>query len=80
MRALIEALETNGKMAAQALNAEDFEAAMRALAALREPVDAFFDTVTVNADDPMLRRNRLALLARVRRAVQAVADFDRLEG
>jgi len=79
-RALIEALETNGKMAAQALNAEDFEAAMRALAALREPVDAFFDTVTVNADDPMLRRNRLALLARVRRAVQAVADFDRLEG
>ncbi len=79
-RALIAALETGGTTARVALAAEDYEAAMRALAALRVPVDAFFDDVTVNADDPMLRRNRLALLARIRTAVNAVADFDRLEG
>jgi len=79
-RALIEALVVNGAKADAALKDEDFEAAMRALAALREPVDAFFESVTVNHENPILRRNRLALLARIRRAVQAVADFDRLEG
>lgn len=79
-KALISALETASADAAKALEAENFEGAMRALASLRAPVDAFFEAVTVNADDPMLRRNRLVLLSRVRAAVQAVADFDRLEG
>lgn len=79
-KALISALETASTDAAKALKAENFEGAMRALASLRAPVDAFFEAVTVNADDPMLRRNRLVLLSRIRAAVQAVADFDRLEG
>ncbi|MGY6662275.1 MAG: glycine--tRNA ligase subunit beta [Glycocaulis sp.] len=79
-KALISALETASADAAKALEAENFEGAMRALASLRAPVDAFFEAVTVNADDPMLRRNRLVLLSRIRAAVKAVADFDRLEG
>jgi len=78
--ALADALMTAEPAARAALEAEKFESAMRALASLRAPVDAFFEAVTVNADDPMLRRNRLVLLSRIRAAVQAVADFDRLEG
>jgi glycyl-tRNA synthetase beta chain len=78
--ALADALMTAEPAARAALEAENFEGAMRALASLRAPVDAFFEAVTVNADDPMLRRNRLVLLSRIRAAVQAVADFDRLEG
>ncbi len=64
----------------KAVGSEDFEAAMTALAALRAPVDHFFDKVTVNADDAALRANRLALLARLRAATAQVADFSRLEG
>ncbi|MGY6533611.1 glycine--tRNA ligase subunit beta [Glycocaulis sp.] len=79
-KALADALMTAEPAARAALEAENFEDAMRALATLRAPVDAFFEAVTVNADDPMLRRNRLVLLSRIRAAVQAVADFDRLEG
>ena len=78
--ALVSALKNASRDAAGALETENFESAMRALASLRGPVDAFFERVTVNADDPMLRRNRLVLLSRIREAVQAVADFDRLEG
>jgi glycyl-tRNA synthetase beta chain len=59
---------------------EDFADAMRALAALRGPVDRFFDEVTVNADDAELRANRLKLLGRIRRATLAIADFSRIEG
>ena len=59
---------------------EDFEGAMRALAELRPAVDAFFDKVTVNADDPALRANRLKLLNMLRRATLAVADFSKIEG
>ena len=51
---------------------------MRALSALRAPVDAFFVAVTVNADDPALRLNRLRLLAALRDAVHTVADFSRI--
>lgn len=79
-KALADALMTAEPAARAALEAENFEGAMRALASLRAPVDAFFEAVTVNADDPMLRRNRLVLLSRIRAAVRAVADFDRLEG
>ena len=66
--------------AAEALRQEDFAFATGALATLRPKVDAFFDDVTVNAPDPALRANRLRLLARLRRATRAVADFDRIAG
>ncbi len=63
-----------------ALVNEDFTAAVAALATLRPPLDAFFDKVTVNDANPALRRNRLALLARVRSAMNRVADFSKIEG
>ena len=59
---------------------EDFEGAMRALSQLRAPVDAFFEAVTVNADDPALRANRLKLLNALRAATREVADFSKIEG
>ena len=58
----------------------DYAGSLRSLAALREPVDAFFDAVMVNADDPALRANRLALLARLHAAMNRVADLSRLAG
>ena len=64
----------------KAIDVERFDGAMRALAELRAPVDAFFDKVTVNTDDPALRRNRLALLSQIRSATRAVADFSRISG
>jgi glycyl-tRNA synthetase beta chain len=73
----IASAEAQGK---RAVEAEDFEAAMRALAKLRLPVDSFFDKVTVNADDPSFRENRLKLLGRIREATLAVADFSKIEG
>ena len=62
------------------LAAEDYEAAMSRLAMLRPVIDAFFENVTVNAESPDLRRNRLRLLARFTGAVNQVADFSRIEG
>jgi glycyl-tRNA synthetase beta chain len=53
---------------------------MRALSAMRGSVDAFFDKVTVNADDVQLRLNRLRLLNELRRAVHTVADFSKIAG
>ncbi|RMF72718.1 MAG: glycine--tRNA ligase subunit beta, partial [Alphaproteobacteria bacterium] len=79
-RALFAALSHARDEAARALACEDFVAAMRTLAALRPTVDAFFDRVTVNVDDPALRENRLRLLNAVREAVDAVADFSKIEG
>ncbi|MBC8050479.1 MAG: glycine--tRNA ligase subunit beta, partial [Chitinophagales bacterium] len=58
----------------------DFESAMAALAKLRAPVDAFFERVTVNAPEAPLRENRLKLLAQIRAATLAVADFAKIEG
>jgi glycyl-tRNA synthetase beta chain len=63
-----------------AIDVENFEGAMRALAELRTPVDAFFETVTVNADDPRLRENRLKLLSEIRAATLTVADFSKVAG
>jgi glycyl-tRNA synthetase beta chain len=63
-----------------AVERADFAAAMKALSALRAPVDQFFEKVLVNADDPLLRRNRLLLLTRLREALFAVADFSKIEG
>jgi glycyl-tRNA synthetase beta chain len=65
---------------AAAVADERFESAMTALARLRPAVDAFFTHVTVNAADAAVRRNRLALLARLRTAVHSVADFSKLDG
>jgi glycyl-tRNA synthetase beta chain len=78
--ALIAALESAEPRASAAVEAEDFEGAMAALASLRGPVDAFFDKVTVNDSDPARREARLNLLARMRDAVHQVADFSRIEG
>jgi glycyl-tRNA synthetase beta chain len=64
----------------RSLGREDFSGAMAALAGLREPLDAFFERVTVNDPDPTLRRNRLNLLNRVRATMDRVADFSRIEG
>jgi glycyl-tRNA synthetase beta chain len=77
---LAAALDRAEREAGEALKAEDFEGAMRALAKLRAPVDAFFDKVTVNSDNADLRRNRLQLLAQLRRAIHVVADFSRIGG
>jgi glycyl-tRNA synthetase beta chain len=63
-----------------AINVENFAGAMRALAELRAPVDAFFDRVTVNTPDPVLRANRLALLSEIRAATLNVADFSKIAG
>jgi glycyl-tRNA synthetase beta chain len=79
-KALAMALMLASKAASEAVLAEDFEGAMRALAELRPAVDAFFDKVTVNAEDPALRENRLRLLNMLRRATREVADFSRIEG
>ena len=79
-RTLAAAISAAEGEAGRALVSDDFEAAMAAVAGLRLPVDAFFDKVTVNADDPELRENRLKLLGRIRVAVLAVADFSRIEG
>lgn len=63
-----------------ALETEDFAAAMTALAALRAPVDAFFETVMVNSDVPAERDNRLKLLGQVRDVMGQVADFGQIAG
>ena len=78
--ALIAALDSAEPEAGAAVEREDFEGAMRALATLRAPVDAFFNEVTVNDPDPAKRAARLDLLARMRDAVHCVADFSRIEG
>ena len=78
--ALVAALDAAEPAAAQAVAREAFGEAMAALATLRAPIDAFFDTVTVNDADFAKRAARLALLARVRDAVHTVADFSRIEG
>ncbi|GJE15923.1 Glycine--tRNA ligase beta subunit [Methylobacterium marchantiae] len=79
-QALSEALVAARASASAAVAAEDFSGAMRALSTLRAPVDAFFDKVIVNADDPALRENRLALLNALRAATREVADFSKIEG
>ena len=60
------------------LQQQDFTAALQALAALQAPVDAFFEQVMVNAEDPALRRNRLALLGGLHALMNQVADLSQL--
>ena len=63
-----------------ALRKEDFAAAMQQMAALRAPVDAFFEQVKVNDDDASVRASRLSLLAGLRTTLHGIADFSRIEG
>ena len=79
-RALAEAMVAIAPEAGAAYANEDFAGAMAAMAKLRPAVDAFFDKVTVNADDKALRENRLILLNRIREATRTVADFSKIEG
>ncbi|MDP3492425.1 MAG: glycine--tRNA ligase subunit beta [Hyphomonadaceae bacterium] len=78
--ALVSALTKAAPEADAALGTEDFAGAMRALSKLRGPVDAFFDKVTVNADDAAARANRLTILSQIRDALGRVADFSKIEG
>jgi glycyl-tRNA synthetase beta chain len=79
-KALADVLAAAGAATRERAGREDFEGAMRALSPLRAPVDAFFLDVTVNADDPDLRRNRLRLLGELREAMRAIADFSKVAG
>jgi len=79
-KALVSALDEAEPKASAAVEAEDFTGAMAALAMLREPIDNFFDHVTVNDADDAKRERRLNLLLRFRDAVNQVADFSKIEG
>ncbi|MEM1074561.1 MAG: glycine--tRNA ligase subunit beta [Pseudomonadota bacterium] len=79
-RALFAALDQAEAAIAPAMEAQDFSAAMQALSALRAPVDEFFESVQVNADNGTVRRNRLNLLHRVTSICQNVADLTKIEG
>ena len=79
-RTLFEAVSEAEDAAEAAIRQEDFAAAMRALGRLRAPIDTFFDKVLVNDEDETIRANRLALLARIRTATGAVADFSKIAG
>ncbi|WP_431201808.1 glycine--tRNA ligase subunit beta [Bradyrhizobium betae] len=78
-KALAKAIGEVTAEASAAVAKEDFAAAMTAMAKLRPPVDAFFDKVRVNDDDPKVRENRLKLLNEIRSATRAVADFSKIE-
>ncbi len=77
---LVEAMKDARERAELAAGREAFGAAMVALARLRNPVDDFFERVTVNSDDPTQRANRLRLLSRIRGTLSTAADFSKIEG
>ncbi|NOD93458.1 glycine--tRNA ligase subunit beta [Ruegeria sp. HKCCD4884] len=79
-KALFAALDQAQAQIDPALKAEDFPTAMTAMAALRGPVDAFFEDVQVNTDNDILRRNRLNLLSQIRTVCSSVADLTKIEG
>ncbi len=79
-RALFAALDEAGGAISPAIEAEDFAAAMAAMARLRGPIDAFFEAVQVNSDNDIIRRNRLCLLHKIRTICGGVADLTKLEG
>ena len=79
-RALFAALDAAEPKIAAAMKAEDFPAAMTAIAALRGPIDAFFEAVQVNTDNQIVRRNRLNLLSRIRETGRLIADLTKVEG
>ena len=79
-RALFVALDEADTVIAPALAAQEFGTAMAAMAELRGPIDAFFENVQVNADQQVVRRNRLNLLSRIRKTCLGVADLTRIDG
>ena len=79
-RALFAALDLAQTTITPALQTEDFAAAMSAMATLRTPIDAFLDATQINSDNPILRRNRLNLLHRIRAICSGVADLTKVEG
>jgi glycyl-tRNA synthetase beta chain len=79
-KALADAIDLAKVEASVAVMNEDFASAMSFMATLRPAVDAFFDKVKVNDDDPKVRENRLKLLNEIRSATRAVADFSKIEG
>ena len=79
-RALFTAINHAEAEAAKAVALQDFAGAMQALSVLRAPVDTFFEAVLVNDENPVVRANRLALLARIRNATGQVADFSKIAG
>lgn len=79
-KSLFAAVNQAEREAGEAIQNQDFSAAMLALSALREPVDSFFEHVLVNDEDVSVRANRLALLARIREATGQVADFSKIAG
>ncbi|MER8835746.1 glycine--tRNA ligase subunit beta [Mesorhizobium sp. M0909] len=79
-KTLFAAVNQAERQAGEAIENEDFSAAMLALSVLREPVDSFFEKVLVNDEDQAVRANRLALLARIRAATDRVADFSKIAG
>jgi glycyl-tRNA synthetase beta chain len=78
-KVLAKAIDQARSEAGAAIAKEDFAAAMSAMAKLRPAVDAFFDKVKVNDDDPKVRENRLKLLNEIRAATRAVADFSKIQ-
>lgn len=79
-KTLFAALDAAEAALAPALASEDFAAAMAEMAKLRAPIDAFFTAVQINAENPIVRRNRLNLLSRIRQICQSVADLTKLDG
>lgn len=79
-KSLFEALDKFEEPINEAIRGEDFAAAMAGLAGLRAPIDAFFEAVQVNADNEIVRRNRLNLLSRIRKLCASVADLTKVEG
>ncbi|ASP22609.1 glycine--tRNA ligase beta subunit [Antarctobacter heliothermus] len=79
-RALFTALQAAETRIAPAMAAEEFETAMAAMADLRAPIDAFFEAVQVNADNQIVRRNRLNMLGSIRKTCLQVADLTKIEG
>ena len=75
---LFEALGKASLVATPLFASGDYTGYLKAFAVLKAPVDAFFDSVMVNAEDPAVRRNRLALLADLRREMNRVADLSKL--
>ena len=79
-RSLFGALDTSEVKIKPAMRAQDFATAMSAMATLRTPIDAFFEAVQINSDNPTVRRNRLNLLSRIRTVCSSVADLTKIEG
>jgi glycyl-tRNA synthetase beta chain len=79
-RSLFAALDESEAKINPAMGVQDFATAMSAMATLRTPIDAFFEAVQINADNPTVRRNRLNLLSRIRTICSSVADLTKIEG